>query len=158
VDVVIASPDNAAFGTLVEHGRSGPLPPVRRSPPASKSARTTTVLVADDDDDIREAIRDVLTDENGWNVLEAKDGAEALALTLARRPDALILDQRMPEMTGAEVVVALREAGVLIPAVLIGGAGDIESLAGTSGIEHVLRKPFGYDQLMSLVSRVMARG
>lgn len=154
---VTAGSDSATFGTLVEHGRSGPLPPVRRSPPAGKSVRTTTVLVADDDDDIREAIREVLTDENGWNVIEAKNGSEALQMALTKRPDALILDQRMPEMTGAEVVVALREAGLPIPVVLISGARDIEGLAGGAGIEHFLCKPFGFDQLTALVNRVMGR-
>ncbi len=150
-------PENVTFGTLVEHGRSGPLPPVRRSP-ADKAARTTTVLVADDDDDIREAIREVLTEENGWNVLEAGNGADALALALAKRPNALILDQRMPEMTGAEVIAALREAGVMIPTVLITGTRDIEGLAESAGVDHFLCKPFGFDRLTALVVRAMTGG
>src|SRR5690349_12672560 len=69
-----------------------------RRPPG---ARTATVLVADADDDIRQTLVETLREETSWSVIEAKDGPEALRLVIAEEPDAMIIDQRLPEMTGA---------------------------------------------------------
>lgn len=146
---------NTVFGTLVEHGCSGPLPPVRRGRPEGKDARGATILVADGDDEAREAIREVLTEENGWSVIEAQNGADAIALVLDKRPDAAVLDHRMAGMTGKEVVEALRKAGVRSPIVLLALAKDAEILAGVEGMAHLLFKPFGFDQLTAVLARAL---
>lgn len=149
---------NTMFGTLVEHGNSGPLLPVRRGRPDGKDARGAVILVADGDDEAREAMREVLTEENGWSVIEAQNGADALALVLSKRPDAVVLDHRMAGMTGKEVAEALRKAGVHSPIVLVALAKDAEILAGTEAIAHLLFKPFGFDQLTAILSRALGVG
>ncbi len=67
------------------------------------------VLVVDDDDMLREVARVSLEMVGGWEVLTASSGAEAVALSLKERPDALLLDVMMPGMDGPSTVVALRE-------------------------------------------------
>lgn len=143
------------LGTLVEHGRSGPLLPVRRGRPSDKSVRSPVILVADADDEAREAMREVLTDENGWSVIEAQNGAEALATTLSRSPDAVVLDYRLPGMNGLEVAEALRKAGAATPIVLMTLAKDAETVAGAGEIAHLLGKPFGFDQLTAVIARAL---
>jgi CheY-like chemotaxis protein len=63
------------------------------------------VLIVDDEDDIRALLRIVLSDGSGqWDVVgEATDGDEAIELWRTRRPDAVLLDQRMPGPSGLEV-------------------------------------------------------
>lgn len=66
-----------------------------------------TVLIADDDPNSRLLIRTILT-HVGHIVLEAADGADALALARADTPDLILLDLSMPAMNGAEFLRALR--------------------------------------------------
>jgi CheY-like chemotaxis protein len=77
------------------------------------------VLVVDDSADIRFMLR-VLLEGAGMEVEEAPSGREALARLLGPEGpvDAVVLDQRMPDMTGVEVARALREHGVATPLVL----------------------------------------
>ncbi len=69
--------------------------------------RELTVLAVDDDPAALDLIAGML-EPLGYNVLRASGGAEALAITQMRRPDALLLDLMMPEVTGFDVVAALR--------------------------------------------------
>ena len=66
------------------------------------------VLVAEDDASVRMTIEFVLQDE-GFNVVLAEDGEEALQLAMKMQPDVILLDQMMPKLDGREVLVALRE-------------------------------------------------
>jgi two-component system cell cycle response regulator DivK len=80
----------------------------------------TTVLVVDDNASNRKLARDVL-EAAGLGTLEAATGAEAIALAVEREPDVILLDLRLPDMHGAEVVRLLRDgertAGIPVVAV-----------------------------------------
>jgi CheY-like chemotaxis protein len=67
-----------------------------------------TVLIADDNADGRELLRDHL-EAWGFEVLEARDGQEALAAAARYRPDAILLDVQMPRLDGFAVLHKLRE-------------------------------------------------
>jgi DNA-binding NarL/FixJ family response regulator len=67
------------------------------------------VLVADDDEGIRQALRDLLTEEGMEVVGEAADGAEAIDLALQAKPDVILMDLRMPVLGGAEATAKIRE-------------------------------------------------
>jgi len=70
------------------------------------------VVIADDHAVVRQGIRGVLEQVDGLTVVaEASNGAEALAMAEAHRPDLMVLDVSMPEKTGLDVARALREAG-----------------------------------------------
>lgn len=122
-------------------------PAAAARPPAWK------VLVADDDDEFREALVDIIASE-GWHVVwQARDGEEALQHTLDLQPDILVLDHRMPVLTGAQVVERLRAKGIQVPVVFVTAAHEISEIASSVGVRCHLRKPFGFDELAEILRR-----
>lgn len=115
-------------------------------PPAGK------VLVADDDDEFREALVEIIAAE-GWHVWQARNGEEALQHTLELQPDVLVLDHRMPALTGAEVVERLRAENIQTPVVFVTAAHEIAEIASSVGVRCHLRKPFGFDELAEVLRR-----
>jgi two-component system response regulator (stage 0 sporulation protein F) len=111
-----------------------------------------TVLIADDDDLLREAFVSIL-EFDGWRTMEARDGKEALDKVLQSQIDVMILDQRMPEMTGKEVYQFMQLAKLTIPVVLITATADIADLAVELGITCYLAKPVRMQVLLDTVQR-----
>jgi DNA-binding response OmpR family regulator len=102
-------------------------------------------LVVDDDAPIRHMVRTVLELE-GWTVLEAEDGGQALALAKAERPHGVVLDVMMPVKDGFEVLAELRqtEHGRQMAIVMLTAkSGRRDILRGTRlGADHYITKPF----------------
>src|SRR5262245_25876065 len=99
------------------------------------------VLVAEDDEFLREILQEGLEAE-GFDVVPAVDGSQALELFLSSGPyDAVLLDDEMPRLTGRKVLARLREAGERVAALLLSGslALDEDERAGL-GVGAVLRK------------------
>lgn len=119
--------------------------------------RKGTVLIADDDDLLREAFVSIL-DFDGWRTMEARNGKEALDVMCKEPIDVMILDQRMPEMTGKEVYQFMLEHKLHIPVVLITAAANIVDLAHELGITHYLSKPVGMKALLDTVQRAYVGG
>jgi two-component system, response regulator, stage 0 sporulation protein F len=111
------------------------------------------VLVADDDADTRDLLSFLLISE-GWEVIEARDGYELVELARQAKPCVLIIDQRMPNLTGTEAYLLLRSEGVHLPAVLVSAARDIAEKALSVGIQHWLLKPCDFDRLIQLVENL----
>lgn len=110
------------------------------------------ILVTDDDDDLRAVIRATL-EGAGHSVEEASDGAEALELLEADRPDLLITDMHMPDMDGLALTRALRKAKNP-PAIVAMSGNDVASIlemAGKLGARATLTKPFTPTQLLQAV-------
>ena len=117
------------------------------------------VLVVEDEGDTRAVMREVLEAE-GWEVLEAEDGATALRLLRASAvPMIVVLDYLLPDLTGLEVVTQLvAEAPADLPAVILVTA-SVESRA----LQHhpllaqlnipILPKPFDIEALAALVKQ-----
>src|SRR6266481_7383006 len=115
-----------------------------------------TVLVVDDEEQIRNTLRGVLADE-GFEVIEAADGRQALDL-LARTPPRLaIVDVWMPEVDGIELVARMREQAPGVPIIVISGHGTIETAVRVIrlGAFDFLEKPFPLDALLSVVGRAL---
>lgn len=104
----------------------------------------THVLVADDAPSVRQLLRVILSPQ--YQVIEARDGTEALALMLQQQPPLAILDIQMPGQTGLEVCRALRRdprtqaTGVLI--ITANGTPDDRAEALAAGADVFLAKPF----------------
>lgn len=118
------------------------------------SKEKITALVADDDDEFRQAMAEVIA-MDGWHVWEASDGEEAFHCAGKLRPDVLVLDQRMPRLTGAEVIRRLRDGGINVPVVYVSAAHEISELASSAGVKCHLMKPFGIDELLALMRRAL---
>ena len=115
----------------------------------------STVCVIDDDADTRDALRLVL-ELNGYEVIEASDGAAALD-ELHRNPAGVILlDLMMPGMTGCEFLERQQADPDLcsIPVVVLSGAGDVPTQAERLGAAAWVRKPVELDELIHEVERL----
>jgi two-component system response regulator (stage 0 sporulation protein F) len=108
------------------------------------------ILVVDDEDDFRASIVMILEAE-GWEVREARDGAEALALLRKWDPAIMMLDWRMPVMDGAEVLRQLERHPRRPRIVLVTASAQRSELARQHGIRFHLAKPFEMDNLLQLL-------
>jgi len=123
--------------------------------------RRTTVLFVDDDDFIRGAYGDLLRDD-GFSVVEAADGCEALKAAAALAGDVvLVLDDEMPRMRGLEVLdrIGDRPDAARFRVVIISGSGSAELYARPRRgvrIQAVVPKPFTADELLSTLHRLAA--
>ena len=119
---------------------------------------TRTVLVVDDDPYIREALSEVLGDE-GYPVATARDGEEALErLGTAPAPSLILLDLRMPGMSGWELRRRLLADPALaaIPVVLLSADSQLEEAQAVLRAAGSLRKPPSLDDLLDAVGRFAA--
>ncbi len=121
-------------------------------PTAPAAAPPLTIVVADDDPDIRRLVADILRDE-GYRVLTAADGQEALALIRRRAPALVLLDLQMPLLNGWEVLDHLRAEGIHVPVVFMTAAYRARSEARRHDVAGFLAKPFDVDDLLAVVAR-----
>lgn len=108
------------------------------------------VLVIEDNADLRDYLRLALRGE-GYEVLTARNGREALGMIDGHGLDAVITDLFMPEMDGIETITALRRKlpGVRVVAMSGRPGVDYLTVARELGVTHTLRKPFELDELLS---------
>jgi len=118
----------------------------------------TKILVAEDEKDIRELIAFTLRFA-GYDVVLANNGAEALERVSQEKPALVLLDVRMPKMTGYEVCRRLKENPETekIPVVFLSAKGqDREVQEGyESGAVDYIIKPFVPDELIAQVKRIL---
>jgi two-component system response regulator AtoC len=116
----------------------------------------TTILVAEDDRAIRFSLACSLTAE-GYRVVEAGDGDEALAQIEREQPDAVLLDLKMPGRDGLAVLAALGPALADLPVIVItaygGSAAAIEAMR--RGAYDYLTKPFDLDEVQLTLERAL---
>ncbi|HXM70750.1 MAG TPA: response regulator, partial [Thermoanaerobaculia bacterium] len=92
--------------------------------PKNSDSYRASVLIVDDESAIRDSLRMILEYE-GYRVEEAGGGPQALARIADRLPDAVLLDVKMPEMDGIEVLRAMRERGYDVPVLVVSGHADV---------------------------------
>jgi CheY-like chemotaxis protein len=126
-------------------------------PRAGGDGHNNTVLVVDDDTSILDTVSSILSGE-GYDVVSATSGAEALAAVARKQPLMILLDMRMPVMDGWAVARALREQGMNVPIVVMTAAESAKRWADEVGAEGFLAKPFGLDELLATVERFYERG
>jgi CheY-like chemotaxis protein len=113
------------------------------------------ILVADDDEAIQICMEDISRQE-GWHLFSARDGEECLEQVEAIEPVLLVLDQRMPKMTGEEVLGRLQAMGRTLPVILISAEKDLSRLKRFPSIVKVLNKPFDLEDFVVLVNAQFA--
>jgi DNA-binding response OmpR family regulator len=110
------------------------------------------VLVVDDDEATRSAERAILT-EDGFRVIEARDGAEAMRQIQNDPPALVLLDIQMPGVDGPSFARKLRKTLRHVPLVILTGVDDPKHEADRCNAEAYLSKPFNAPDLVKVVRR-----
>jgi CheY-like chemotaxis protein len=118
--------------------------------------KTGGILVVDDDPDLREFLRLALT-SMGFEVTSAANGEEALDMMKGYDPDLILLDMKMPVMSGWEFSRALEGRDPRPPIVVLTAAPDPAARAAEAHADGWLGKPFEYADLEVTVRRFAAR-
>lgn len=119
------------------------------------------VCLVDDQTLVRQGIRSLLALDDGIEVVaEAGDGEEALRLIRETQPDVTLLDVRMPEMTGVEVLEELRAKGLPGAAIMLTTFDDDQALVASlqAGARGFLLKDTSLDELLAAIRTVAAGG
>ena len=114
-------------------------------------ARPTTILVVDDEPAIRRLLRTSLGGQ-GFGVVEAGSGAEALQQIEREKPDLLILDLGLPDVSGIEVIRSVRVRStlpIIVLSVRDDERGKVEAL--DLGADDYVTKPFGTEELVARI-------
>lgn len=116
-----------------------------------------SILIAEDDGDIRALLRLYLESE-GYHVLEADNGAQALTLAREESPDMAILDVMMPQLNGYELTRALRKFSEIPILILSAKSQDSDKILGLNlGADDYITKPFNPVEIVARVKAQLRR-
>lgn len=112
------------------------------------------ILVVDDEVSVREMLEDILSSE-GYRVETAQDGRQALDKIKQEHPDVVLMDNRMPELTGMEVLEFIRETGSDVPVIMMTAYGTTEMTiqAMKLGAFDYIMKPFKLNELLLVLQK-----
>ena len=118
----------------------------------------STILVVDDEPAVRDSLERALVVE-GYTVVTAADGAEAIALHGEHQPDAVVLDVLMPRVDGIEACRRLRAAGAQTPILMLTARDQVtDRVAGLdAGADDYLVKPFALEELLARLRALLRR-
>lgn len=115
-------------------------------------------MLVDDDQDIREIYAESLA-LNGFEVLHASDGAQALAVAFAELPSVVVMDLDMPVMDGLTATSVLKRDArtTLVPVVVVTGSARPEELqrARSAGCDALLAKPCPPDVVIIVIEHIL---
>ena len=117
------------------------------------------VAVVDDDDQQRQLLRHAL-EEAGYGVVEAGDGCGAIELTRAQPLDAMLLDVRMPGLSGLEALSTIKQEHPQLVVILLTAFIDVRDAVAAikTGAHDYLEKPVDLDELIVAVDEALGRG
>jgi DNA-binding NtrC family response regulator len=122
-----------------------------------KSNKQKTILLADDDVNLRRVLEFQLT-EAGYEVLTARDGAEALEIFTGNDFDCVISDLRMPKLSGLELLEKIKAINAEIPVIVITAFGEVETAvtAMKAGAFDYINKPFNREEILLTLERAVS--
>ena len=117
-----------------------------------------TILLAEDHADSREMLA-VMLEMDGYRVIRAEDGIEALDLARSSHPDLIITDVNMPRMNGIDLIKAIRgdaDSLATVPILAVTAYGSSFCLeARDAGANEAIAKPLGYEQVQEVVGQLL---
>jgi CheY-like chemotaxis protein len=108
------------------------------------------VLIADDVPELLQLLRGLLT-ESGYDVMTVTTGVEAIDAVSVFRPDVILVDMKMPGLSGMKVLDAVRRAGLTVPVILISGHPP----KAREGFFATISKPFHLDTVVRVVGQAV---
>ncbi len=119
-----------------------------------------SLLIVDDEPDILEATKWFL-ELNGYKVFTAPDGERALQVLENARPDVMLVDYKLPGVSGLELLTMVRTRGVTSPAIMITGltqqSDSIEEECRKLGVLAFLTKPLEMTRVLEVLKGVVAK-
>ncbi|MEW6102012.1 MAG: response regulator [Candidatus Omnitrophota bacterium] len=118
------------------------------------------ILIADDDPDIRDVLKLTLSEES-YEIIEAKDGEEALKIINSKPLNLALLDYKMPKMDGREVCRSVKKDILLshLPIIMVTGKGDLTDRVDgiDAGADDYVVKPFEPKELLARIRMILRR-
>lgn len=120
-----------------------------------ESNKDIKILVVDDQEGIRQLLYEVLQSE-GYVVEVAESGSDALKAVEEFNPDILIIDMKMPGMSGLDVLKLLDERNCDVKPIIMTAYGELEIIneASQLGVKHYINKPFDIEDLLEIIKEV----
>lgn len=117
-----------------------------------------TILVIDDDDSLRDTVA-IMLEQEGFQPVLASDGRSGYEKALLLKPDLILVDLRLPGMSGIEICKQLRAAHVTTPMIVLSAVGDEidKVLLLEIGADDYVVKPFGTRELMARIKALLRR-
>lgn len=124
--------------------------PPRKTAPFDTKGR---VLIVDDSEDICEIVRAVLEGSGNFETVSALDGGQALDILSKESFDVILMDERMPNMTGHECFRELRDRAINVPVIFFTGMMDSKNMSRdlALGAFDYISKPIVPDELLVLI-------
>lgn len=123
--------------------------------PAQSEPPVKRILVVDDDRGVRESLQAVLSGE-GFRVLAAADGLQALSLAASAPPDLVLLDLNMPDQSGWDTFERITSQSPLLPVIVITGRPNQLFTAANAGVGALLEKPLDIPILLKMIKTLLA--
>jgi two-component system KDP operon response regulator KdpE len=121
------------------------------------SMNTATILVVDDEPQIRRVLRSTLASES-YDVVEARNGQEGIEIAVRERPDLILLDVNMPDMSGLEACSKIRlSLNTPIIMVTVRNSEQDKVLALDAGADDYVVKPFAMGELLARIRAALRR-
>lgn len=117
---------------------------------------TKKILIVDDQVGIRMLLEEVLRSE-GVKVTSAETGKQALEMIQKEKPDLMLLDYKLPMMSGAELLEELDKKSLAIPAIMMSGLSpdEVKRNIHSDSVKAVLAKPFDIDEVRELIDKIL---
>jgi DNA-binding NtrC family response regulator len=134
-----------------------PAAPVAAPAEPADGAKKARILFVDDEERILTALRSVF--RANYQVLTATSGSQALELARKFQPHVVVSDQRMPEMTGVELLRQIKEAAPATVRLLLTGYSDLAAIVGSVNEGEVFRfvsKPWDNDEIQGIIGEAAA--
>lgn len=120
--------------------------------------KTATILVIDDEADLLSTIQTRL-EWNKFKVLTASNGYQGLEIAASQKPDLILLDNNMPEMSGLEMLEQMRENPELknTPVIMVTAVCEPKKIdaASSLGVSDYITKPFDFADLMQKITQIL---
>ena len=121
-------------------------------------AKVPSILVVDDDPEMRALLLDVLRND-GYDVVEAKDGAEAVLALRTRKFDVILMDKNMPGPSGLDLLPGFRRVCPASQIIMMTAFGDVASYmeAAEKGAVEYLFKPFRMEEMRGAIAKALGQ-
>ncbi|MFZ5646402.1 MAG: response regulator [Bacillota bacterium] len=120
------------------------------------NAKDFSLLIVDDQHGVRRLLQEVFVEE-GYRVRTASGGEDALKMISQDVPDLVLLDIKMPGMSGLETLGELRKTNAGLPVMMMTAYGDLEVVrqAKKLGVKHYIIKPFELSEVRHMVKGLL---